>query len=447
MDQLYDYIEEICGNDRNKLCDIIYTIPLKNLLDLGLELFTRTEDGAAGIVELPKTPFTFAFSDRLISNRSACSELQCRVNKSYEFALFNSLYTDKGIIPNIFDWLYDYDFSGIDDANSFYFRTRIIGDIIFMLDVRHLIKQGILQVQPAIGMFCADCLKKVKEFEKKVQSSLDRVELEVQNQLLENISIFVDKPNELVLIGSEDYIEHGFIRLISEEFSKSKLLNSISKFPYELKKDEIIKEKIARDLIVFPAMDCLTSMRWNPHTEIKAGYVAGSKVEVDIIESMKQITNESHYSNLFQSLSHSLPFLKDVDLDNAIKFRQSNEEYFIRYRESIGKILKELPSDANKRDYSEALISYITPNIEKLEKIFEKNRKSLNKKVTSTVIFDVVSLGIGYLGGLNSPGIVAAAPAAINTLKEIKLFIDEKRENDQELKNDELYYLWKVQRK
>jgi hypothetical protein len=106
--------------------------------------------------------------------------------------------------------------------------------------------------------------------------------------------------------------------------------------------------------------------------------------------------------------------------------------------------LEELPSDANKDDYSEALNSYIAPHIQKLEKVFEKNKKSLTKKVTSTVIFDAVSLGIGYLGGLNSSGIVAAAQATINTIKEIKLFIDEKRENDQEIKNDELYYLWKV---
>ena len=147
-----------------------------------------------------------------------------------------------------------------------------------------------------------------------------------------------------------------------------------------------------------------------------------------------------------------VPFVEEVPLKNLIKLRNREEDAFITYRLALNTAIETVLSSKDNFTGEDARSIYadiIDPNLAELEKKINMAKKGIVSKPLRSLVGVVGAVSFGILTGL-IPQDVASIAKALGVVKFGSDIIQQTMAlNDEEdqIKNEQYYFLWKVRKK
>jgi len=177
----------------------------------------------------------------------------------------------------------------------------------------------------------------------------------------------------------------------------------------------------------------------------KSHFLTPNEVDYEIISAYNKELNNTKHLEIFKSLSHSLPYLYEVPIEDVLELRKKDGEAFVNYRYEMQKLYSKIDSIEGK-NIGEYFGDIIKPKLNQIDITVANFKKAKRKTIIHNAIPAIGYLTAGIFGML--PQGFAQSLAALggfnhshNMLKEIK----EKLPSD--VRNDKFFFLWKLQPK
>jgi len=389
--------------------------------------------------------FNFLPNSSLAGAPSPCANVGCRIENAYKLSIFGSLYCDKLILPNLFDYFYHYQndvekpFTSVDEEK--FFIKRFAGDLAVLFQYKPLLDAGIAVIHRTETMVCPNCQRIKRASSSDFENRLDKIYEEMKPRLSKKIEFYRKDARTLEVNDLSNYTGGNFVLVMSDKF-RNRLDRISRRAPYKLKPSEIIKSGVL-DLVVQNSLYDL--MERNYYPDLKGvSYLSNRQIDADFIEASTIVegsTSPIKSSNLY----HNLPFLQDVLIEDVLKIRSDEYSAFIAYRDALTKALKE--SDATPDELAN---TYINPALNQINNTIQGNRKYYRAKVGKTIIYTGVAATAGAIVSqiLHSPLSPAVAtvgtallstPSIIPDLADLGTIPKEARDNS-------YYFLWRVRK-
>ncbi len=144
-----------------------------------------------------------------------------------------------------------------------------------------------------------------------------------------------------------------------------------------------------------------------------------------------------------------MPFANNMSAVDVLKLREAEQEAFIRFRHALNKALNESLTSNPEFGANEARQVYqdiIRPELSNLKSKMKQGYKSLFRDAVFEVGAWSAAIGIGLYSGI-VPEALAPAAKAIGLTKVLAEFgkgILNKSHPESEIKDADMYFLWKV---
>jgi hypothetical protein len=177
---------------------------------------------------------------------------------------------------------------------------------------------------------------------------------------------------------------------------------------------------------------------------IGASFVTSSTLDLNYLQCLN--VNEDIAQKNALALEHLqvlLPFINDVPISGLLKLRRAEGDSFQEFRKALKSMINEYYNEQGHFDVSDARELYgdvINPHLATIERKVKQARASLVRKSASAAIA-VGCLAFGVHVGAISPEL-SALGFYVSTRDLLTQILDKEKEN--EVRNDSLYYLWKV---
>lgn len=415
--------------------DVFTVIPKMNsdeIIKLAIDCYVLTESNA---VKLDKDAiYIFSATSALSGGIRPCAEIGCRLDNVYELSVFAALYADKILIPNFFEYVHDYDFEFSSEEMFHNFLNTFMGDLVLMLDLKPLIQEEIICINPRIKAFCTECLKKRIVQEKSVESALKKIEKRLESEIYRNLRFTLDSRNSIVINAKKGYVAAEAFRFITlpPVFKKY-----VKKIPYTFNRKEVGILGL-NNLLLSPIFDDLILQKYGM-AEYDISYLTNRKLETEIIKSLEIGGSREESDRLIlEGISHELPFVKNADISKLLDLRKKESGAFVAYRDAVRKVFLELKNEKDINVIKKAVQDTIIPEVRKIERLIETQKDSLKDKLKGDLAFDTIVISAGYF--INLAGVVGG----IFAVKDIFADILPLSSEPIEAKRSDYYFLWKL---
>lgn len=181
-------------------------------------------------------------------------------------------------------------------------------------------------------------------------------------------------------------------------------------------------------------------------------YLTDNNIEVNLLKSISKDQALLSCNDVLSSyIVFEMPILQNLPLPDLLKIRQSDYDLFITYRDTINNIISQYISPNNPIDISMAKEIYedaIRPNVARLDrKLFSIKKSSIARSIQNLVI-STASLSFGLCANIPYQPLVAAL-VSLGLITGIKAVdsIHDTFSIPEEIKNNNLYFLWKISKK
>lgn len=401
---------------------------LDNLIAEIIHLDINSKDPSSNI-------FSFSANEQQSSGKNPCEELGCRIRQIDELAKFAVLYTDCVYIYNPFE--------------KYYFirewrpdiKKDLINDLLVLKVLQPLIDEGIIRFSHGKDFMCKDCRNKIFNKYKEISYL-------IQKHIEESTSFEVvdGKRNMKVLHveGDENIFGHNsfyyYPRNTKQEEKIAELPNNCS---LTCKDVSFLKmpEKQSHDII-------LDMIRQNANVNLyESSYLINNEFYLNVMQNIsKRKSRTVTPSEFISGFSYSVPFINDIDLVQLLELRKKDYESFLVYRDSIRYFLEETNNFNVTKNIKEVFSDIVNPEINKISLTFKNNKTLLKNKVNRELLISSCLIGLGLFSGLlpNDLGKIVGALGGCDFLKAI---INQKIEGtleSNEIKNNDLYFIWKI---
>jgi len=389
-----------------------------------------------------KSYFTFHANTTLTGEPEPCSNIECRIRNADKMSRFSALYADKVLYQSPFDKHLI--------SNMPINRYFLLGDIFVLLYNKPLVTSGIIEYISDHMTVCYDCrealIKKEKDFYEKFKSVRYILNNECLNNIKCNLHISQDK-TIISIDGAGKYDHHKNISIGVEKLPPiiEKLRNHHTNQIVPLSKAEI-KELDIPNLLLSRTYEDL-SLHKILCSKYGFSYITDSNIDIQAINLMQTDDILEVSNNLFNSLSHTIPYLTEASIENIVTLRMKEAESFNVYRDNLNKILsgKTILSENECKDIQRDIIQ---PSINSIKFDINKNKKLLLGSIKKDVAFWTTTLSIGLFGGFIEPNTTAllGALGGLKTIKEsLDCILDYGIGNgDSIARNNEFYFLWRL---
>jgi hypothetical protein len=152
-------------------------------------------------------------------------------------------------------------------------------------------------------------------------------------------------------------------------------------------------------------------------------------------------------SSLYKTLSHRLPIITGISIQDILKVRKKEEEAFSFYRDSMKRLVREIT--LNGTQYSrEAFMDIVNPEITKINMAIKESKLSTiinlgkNLAISSGLVYLGVSSGILPENLKELLPAVGAFDMVRASIKDVTNLVSKPKE----IKENPYYFLWKLQR-
>lgn len=436
MDDLFYYLQGI-GLDMTNIERFVFSSSDNMLIDM-VETVTSISSQGNSVRE---SDFIYTTTSELGGSREFCSYIDCRKARIDELAKFAVMFADSVIIDNPLDPYFFYTSFSEND------RWELIDDLRLLYSIHPLLDEGLFGFLPNKMHFCKNCFEKLVEKDPTYYENLNIIKNKISKMLEDNSKCtirFEDGTYYFYLEGPDELISHGSIIISMEPWKLSEVSKVIPiKDNLELSKRQI-KDLGFLDNIVETYFSDLIDKNWR-RIEYNTKYVTNRNYDLELLKVVNSKDNVLKNDAIMKGLSHTVPYLHNIDINALIEFRKNEHTSFQVYRNSIYKVIKQVYSK-NADVYKEAFQDEIKPSLDRLELKYKKNQKRLTKKMGSTLVFGGAVVGVGVLGGIipmSLPSIVSSL-GGIEAILALGINVFESMQTPYEIETDDLYFLWKI---
>jgi hypothetical protein len=409
-------------------------------------------------IESRQTIYTHSSSEGIGGGRAPCGTLSCRSNKIDELIQFSTLYSDRVYIKNFF-----HDLLPVKSSNPMedWIRYQFANDIPLLLRLYPLIKSGNIVPVTFTG-FCPHCLtieslsqSKEKEYERACKSLYN----EYYDTVEYTLSFVDNNVFDLKAIGPEYLIPHSlqwlritnkdmidsFVKKISGVVEKTKRGMNVKLTKSQSRKIEVA-EIFAGRILNSVAFELGGSQL------LGTSYLTDNKLEVDFIRNLTDDPIAQRRTVLMQKyLSCIVPFIENIEPSDLINLRKVEKESFIQFRAALTKAVEEYKihgSTFTERDAQAVYADLVQPQLATMESKVKKAKRHFVKDSRRKIIGWVGSISVGLFTGFLTSDVLSGSAAFAATKVGAELFdnIMAKSDTEESIKDDSLYFLWKVKK-
>ena len=441
MDSFYEYLKSIGIKSESDIFNVFKKLKDTEIIDIALNCYKLTEtrpnlnNGSF---------FNFTASTSISGGVFPCSAIDCRLRNVYELSVFAALYADKILIPNYFEYMHNFSGNFKSKEHFIKFINILIGDLILMLNLKPLINEGIVCINPRTRYYCDNCLKEQLTQEKDIDKIFKKIENKVSSNVIKNVTFTLDFSGTIITSGGKDYLSTETLKFIKLPQSLKKY---IKKSPHTFSAREVKNLKLYEPF-VNPALDDLIFQKYLmlKHDVV---YLTNRRFEADLINILETDTEKETLGKvILEGLSHELPFVRNADISKLLKIRKNENSAFISYRDALKNTLIEVSSEKNVRKIKKIMRDNVIPEVNKIDRIIKTHKDDLGIKIKGKVLFNGMIITSGLFAktffGLDIPNIITVALGGIFTVKDIFPDLLSSLTIPIEAKRNNFYFLWKL---
>ncbi len=370
--------------------------PKTSLLDFAVESSFSVPMQVHGAT--PK--FGFMANTPLSGGSSPCSEIDCRIARVDTLARFAALYADHVAIRNPFA-----DYSP--DMPVSILRQRLVGDIAVMLRLEPLIEAGVVTVTPPVVAMCARCSSVFEAQRDQLVEAIQSAEDGLVERYMGRITVKRESTGCVGVYGPEEFVVHGaqFFQTPPESVFSGRLTRSR-------------KERLVRAVISPLLEDVYHHHIHSRHTGLN--YLTDRELDLAVIRSVGGPALKPINRALMKGLSHSVPIIMRMPIQEILQLRTEEAESFAVYRHAIASIVRDadLSTDTAIEDVFEAKL---LPELAKVDLAVKNAHKLASRGIKHEVGISAAAISMGMLVGTVQPtiGAVLAALGGLGAVKAI----------------------------
>jgi hypothetical protein len=371
--------------------------------------------------------FGFMANTPLSGGPSPCSEIDCRIARVDTLARFTALYADHVAIRNPFA---DYT-PGMPVS---ILRQRLAGDMAVMLRLEPLVRAGLVTVTPPVVAMCARCSAIFAAQHDSLSEAIDSAADRLLEQYMSRVVVKREPSGCVGVYGPEEFIVHGaqFFQTPPESVFSGRLTRGR-------------KERLVRALISPLLEDVYRHHVHSRHTGFN--YLTDRELDLTVIRSVGGPAVKPIDRALMRGLSHTLPVVMRMPIQEILRLREEEAESFAVYRHAISSIVRE--ADLTTKDaIEEAFQSKVMPEIAKIDLAVKNAQKIAGRGIKHEIGISAAAVSIGMLVGTVQPTI-GAVLAALGGLGAVKTIVEKAvvaSSPPPVIRENSFYFLWQLQR-
>lgn len=447
MEEFFEYLASIkitsAPDGFPVLASTLKQLGFDALCDITAQCYALSEKGSNHPKDISKSVFKFSVGGSVSGGIRPCSEIQCRINNLYDLATFSALYAERVYIPNPFEHIYErlqHGFEFESDTARLVFIDRIAGDIAVMLNLKPLIDHGIVRINPQVRTFCDKHWNQHILEARSFQGKMKKLDPMLIKSLNEHVHFELRKDKTITLHDPQKYTNMEMLGFI--KFPEN-LIPYLPRAPYTFSAAEVESSGMW-GAVVIPAINEVIFQKYSMFKQ-DASYLTSYGLEKDVINGLNSDSDELRSKELFDALSHELPFISNVTIESLVRLRFQEAESFGVYRDKLSSIIRDIGNRNIAPKEAQKVIQHeINPHLHKIDQLIRTHADSLNRRATGMIAFDlalVISAGIfGNWGSSSGIG-------GLYTMKDIFGTIFHVRTKPKDAMNDDYFFLWAVRSK
>jgi len=382
---------------------------------------------------------SFMSSREFSADSGKCINIGCidkRINYLQRFA---TLYSDRTYVFNPFEKFLS-SFPLDRDA-----KIGLARDIHVILELEKVICEGLIIFVTQEFHFCPGCCDKLLKTKENETANLKGILAERVKEMGEEFCKFYieenDKDSYLVTVEPKDYdfwAQKMTAFTIRKENECQIIKTALNRKTNRIYKNEVRRTELY-DFFVNKIVDEI--IEHNYYSDLTNSHFLSMNItDMHLVsEYNKEVGNLEHF-DILDSLSHAVPILNELKIEDVIEMRKKEGESFINYRYEMQKLYNERP--ANK-ELSEYFRDIILPRLAEIESASKKFKRTKKKSLIYHGFSAAAYLTAGIFGVL--PSTFANSLAALGGFNHGKDFGAEllslNRNNTTE---DKFYFLWQL---
>ncbi len=401
-----------------------------------------------------KSAYAFSSSLSLSGSTFPCSALNCRLKKAESLAQFSALYSDRVYI-DYFPSEYLNHVEKIEKLNPGEIQKRLANDLSVLSYYRPLIEaQKIIPITHP--NYCPHCL--TESFGDNADKRFKDIFPALAKRYSEETTATIEKRDGRFIVdikASEILLEHGGAKLIS---NKVPYLEKIPRILNQLEAgkkvlltiSDIKKLKLDKELASHVHANLVFELASTQ--SINTNFLTERDLDIQAIKNVLGDPITEERNQLVQKyLTCLVPFAEDVNPEDLLKIRDGENDAFIVFRQGLNQVIDEYRKQKTGFTENNAREIYgdiIEPKIAQLNSRVSTARKSFIKNTASKIAGWAGAISFGWYSGLlpSDLATVASTLGLIKIIAEITEGTLSKSNIDSTIRDDPMYFLWKVKK-
>lgn len=399
--------------------------------------------------------FTHTASFSLGGSPWPCGELACRIGKARQLAQFAAFYSDRIYIHNFLsDHLRHLDSENY--PNEAIMQMTFANDLAVLQYLRPLIEEGII-VPITTPHHCPHCfIKEVlhHDTDKRFISSVEHLAERYAKEL--TYSLFKDKSGffNVVMKGPDDLVEHTYQAMVTPDapphYKRDRQLRKQINKGIEVQLSRQVVEEMQLDIQMAERVFQNITFELVAAQCLNTSFVTERPIEIEVLNDLTTDDKiQTRNRAIRDNLTCLVPFINNISASDVLKLRNSEQEAFIRFRQALNKAIDESLSSVEQFGPNEARQVYqdiIRPELANVDSKIKAGRKSLFRNTAIEVGAWSAAIGFGLYAGIVPAALVPAASALglTKVVADLGKGILKRIRPELEIKNTDMYFLWKV---
>lgn len=397
-----------------------------------------------GSLTLPTKNRTLFANTELSGGGHPCMYYECRSHALDHTLRMASLYADYMIVQNPFSRLIH---SLPNDDNDL--NAEFLTSLILLLEMKPVMEAGIILLEEASLMLCLDCHKELFSDSKLgVKSTYESLESILLQKVLDEVQFYAERDKEIesiILQGDTGLLEHSTLSIWFRDGLPPDLRPDLNNTKSRLSREQIEYHKL-HEFITLPIADDIINNAISSKIN-NSRYVTSRIFDINLISELLEEDVRKRDKAISSIFSHNIPLYDNLPIEHILLERKREPESFNVYRNKFESAINEL-SSSDTDDYLDVFNDILQPEIDRLNIHVKTSKVRLAKEFGVNVGTALAFVGIGIFTGFITPALGAAITAigGYNFLKEVGQGSVDLLGTPDDVKEDDYYFLWKIQK-
>jgi hypothetical protein len=183
-----------------------------------------------------------------------------------------------------------------------------------------------------------------------------------------------------------------------------------------------------------------------------AAFMTDRRLDTVFLNALHGDARRASFNGILErDLMYKMPLIDSIPLEEIVRLRKSEPDAFLVYRDSITRLVQSHLRGRVSLSAGEARDLYdseIRPSLNKMNARMTTIRTTLSERFVRNITITATTLGLGILTGVSqNVGAALTALGGLGLAKEVVNSFSEAVRPPDELRDEDLYFLWKLGRR